>query len=156
MEHLWWLHLKVKQSFNISSHAELFCQGVLKNFAKFTGKHLCQRLFFKQESLAQVLSSKFCEISKYIFFTEHLQTTASDFIYDTENQSVKFLWLDKACFLLFCFVYGFKSWKLEFSMAWKDFCLFLLFFVYDFKNQNEKFLCLDKTFTSCSLALFIR
>ena len=29
------------------SRSELFCKkGVLKNFAKFTGKHLCQSLFF--------------------------------------------------------------------------------------------------------------
>ena len=25
---------------------EVFCKGVLRNFAKFTGKHLCQSLFF--------------------------------------------------------------------------------------------------------------
>ena len=32
-----------------SSHLELFCKkGVLRNFAKFTGKHLCQRLFFNK------------------------------------------------------------------------------------------------------------
>ena len=43
-------------------------KGVLRNFAKFTGKHLCQRLFFnkawacnfiKKEFLAQVFSSDF-------------------------------------------------------------------------------------------------
>ena len=50
-------------------------KGVLRNFAKFTGKHLCQRLFFnkvacqsccfiKKESLAQVFSCKFYDISK--------------------------------------------------------------------------------------------
>ena len=27
--------------------AEVFCKkGILRNFAKFTGKHLCQSLFF--------------------------------------------------------------------------------------------------------------
>ena len=32
-----------------SSRPELFCKkGVLRNFAKFTGKHLCQRLFFNK------------------------------------------------------------------------------------------------------------
>ena len=53
-----------------SSRPEVFCKkGVLRNFAKFTGKHLCQRLFFnKKESLAQVFSCKFCEISKNTFF----------------------------------------------------------------------------------------
>ena len=32
-----------------SSHPEVFCnKGVLRNFAKFTGKHLCQNLFFNK------------------------------------------------------------------------------------------------------------
>ena len=31
-----------------SSRPEVFCKkGALKNFGKFTGKHLCQSLFFK-------------------------------------------------------------------------------------------------------------
>ena len=51
-------------------------KGVLRDFTKFTGKHLCQRLFFIK-SLAQVFSCEFCEISKNTFFTEHLWTTAS-------------------------------------------------------------------------------
>ena len=47
-----------------SSRPEVFCKkGVLRNFA---GKHLCQSLFFKKETLA------LCEISKNTFFTEHL------------------------------------------------------------------------------------
>ena len=40
----------------------MFCKkGVLGNFAKFTGKH------FKKETLTQVFSCVFCEISKNIF-----------------------------------------------------------------------------------------
>ena len=32
-----------------SSHSEVFCEkGVLRNFAKFTGKHLCHSLFFNK------------------------------------------------------------------------------------------------------------
>ena len=32
-----------------SSHPEVFCKkGVLRNFAKFTGKHPCQGLFFNK------------------------------------------------------------------------------------------------------------
>ena len=63
-------------------------RGILRNFAKFTGKHLCQSLFFnkvaacnftQKETLAQVFSCEFCEISKNTFSTEHLQTTASEF-----------------------------------------------------------------------------
>ena len=33
--------------------------------------------FIKKETLAQVLSCEFCEISKNTFFTEHLRTTVS-------------------------------------------------------------------------------
>ena len=35
--------------------------------------------FIKKETLAQVLSSQFCEIFQNTFFTEHLRTTASAF-----------------------------------------------------------------------------
>ena len=54
-------------------------KGVLRNFAKFTGKHLCQVLFYnkvagpepaallKKETLAQVFSYEFCEISENTF-----------------------------------------------------------------------------------------
>ena len=61
-------------------------KGVLRNFAKFTGKRLCQSLvfnkvagacsFIKEETLVQVFSCKFCEIGKNTFFTEHIQATA--------------------------------------------------------------------------------
>ena len=58
---------------------------VLKNFAKFTGKHLYLRLFFnkvtyisKKETLAQVFSCEFSEIFKNTFFIEHLLVTASE------------------------------------------------------------------------------
>ena len=34
--------------------------------------------FIKKETLAQVFSYEFCEISKNTFFTEHLRTTASE------------------------------------------------------------------------------
>ena len=51
----------------------------LRNFAKFTGKHLCQSLFFTKvpclravislkKTLVQVFSSKFCKIAKNTFF----------------------------------------------------------------------------------------
>ena len=63
-----------------SSRPEVLCKkGVLRNFTKFTGKHLRQSLFFnkvagqacnfiKKETLAQVFSCEFCEISiKHLF-----------------------------------------------------------------------------------------
>ena len=62
----------------------LLKKGVLKNFTKFTGKHLCQRpllpgacSFIKKETLAQVFSWEYCGIFKNTFLIEHLQTTAS-------------------------------------------------------------------------------
>ena len=51
-----------------SSRPDVLCKKcVLRNFAKFTGKHLCQRLFFKIEPLTQMFSCEFCEISKNTF-----------------------------------------------------------------------------------------
>ena len=57
--------------------------------AKFTEKHLCQSLFFnkvagldcnfsKKETLAQVFSYEFCEISKNTFFYRTPQVAASE------------------------------------------------------------------------------
>ena len=61
----------------------MFCkEGVLRNFAKLTEKHLCQSLFFNKvaglrpgtvEALAQVFPCEFCEVSKSTFSTEHLR-----------------------------------------------------------------------------------
>ena len=57
----------------------MFCKkGAVGNFTKFTGKHLCQSLFFnkvadlvcnfmKKETLAQVFSCEFCKISMNTF-----------------------------------------------------------------------------------------
>ena len=37
------------------SRREVFCEkGVLRNFAKFTGKHLCQSFFKKRDSCTGV------------------------------------------------------------------------------------------------------
>ena len=63
-------------------------KGVLRNFENSQEK-TCARVFFfyrpeacnfiKKETLAQVLSCEFCEISKNTFFTEHLWAPASMF-----------------------------------------------------------------------------
>ena len=54
-------------------------KGVLRNFVKFTGKHLCQSLFFNKvaETLAQAFFCEFSKIFKNTFFVEHLRATAS-------------------------------------------------------------------------------
>ena len=73
---------------NRSIHPDVFCEkGVLKEFAKFTGKHLCQRLFFNKvaglrpatllnKTLTQVFSCECCEILKNNFFYRTPPVTA--------------------------------------------------------------------------------
>ena len=66
-------------------------KGALRDFTKFTGKRLCQSLFFnkvagaacifiKKGTLAQAFSCEFCEILKNTFFTEHVWVTASSLV----------------------------------------------------------------------------
>ena len=52
---------------------EVFCKkGIIKNFAKFRGKHLYQR------DLDISVFQEFCEIFKNNYSEEHLRRTASD------------------------------------------------------------------------------
>ena len=44
----------------------------VRNFGKFTGKHPSACSFIKNETLSQVFSSEFCEISESTFYAEHL------------------------------------------------------------------------------------
>ena len=54
-----------------SSLPEVFCKkGILRNFTKFTGKHLCQSIFFNKV--------EFCEISKNTFFHRTSLAAASE------------------------------------------------------------------------------
>ena len=64
-------------------------KGDLRNLTKFTGKHLCQSLFliklqawglqlYYKWDLNTGVFCEFCEVSKNIFFKEHLWTTASE------------------------------------------------------------------------------
>ena len=46
--------------------------------------------FIKNETLAQVFSCEFCEISKNTFFTEHLLATASDYMW-SKNMFISFI-----------------------------------------------------------------
>ena len=74
-----------RQIIHRSIRPEVFCKkGVLKNFTKFTAKHLGQSLFFfyicrpqacnfiKKETLAQVFSWEFCQTFKNTFVIEDL------------------------------------------------------------------------------------
>ena len=84
-----YFYLNVQQLSSLSQI--LFKMGVYKNLGKFTGKHMCQSLFFnkvagascnfiEKEILVQVFSSEFCKIFKNIFLTEHLWTTTSVYV----------------------------------------------------------------------------
>ena len=69
-----WVSLRLSKA--RSSHRRCSVRkGILKNFAKFTGKHLCQSLFFNKVTLARAFSCEFCEISENTFSTEHLWKT---------------------------------------------------------------------------------
>ena len=70
---------------NRSSRPKVFYnKGALKNYGKFTEKHLCQGLVInkvaglslKKEALAQVLSCKIWEIFKNTYFEEHVRMTS--------------------------------------------------------------------------------
>ena len=72
-----------------SNHRRFPEKECFRNFAKFTGKHLCLSLFFNKVSGLRPPTSlkkrpwhssffcEFCEISKKTFSTEHLQTIVS-------------------------------------------------------------------------------
>ena len=84
-----------------SSRPELFCKkGVFRNFAKLTGKHLCQSLFFnevvgqacnfiKKETLAQMFSCEFCEISNNTVFYRAPPVAASVVRRNTKHKKMK-------------------------------------------------------------------
>ena len=65
------------------SHPQVFCEkGALRNFAKFTGKHLCQSLFFNKVAglrPATLLKRRLwhkcfpANFAKFLNFTEHLR-----------------------------------------------------------------------------------
>ena len=62
-------NVKILSFVSRSNRLEVFCKkDVLKNFAKFTGKHH----FIKKETLSQVFFGEFCKIFKDTFFIEHL------------------------------------------------------------------------------------
>ena len=74
------------KSWNLSKIKHLCKDNVLKNLAKFTAKNSvseCQTFQagvlrpYSKETLAQVVSYKFCEIFKNISFTEKLRNTVS-------------------------------------------------------------------------------
>ena len=73
----------------------MFCnKGVIRNFARVTGKHLCQRLFFnkvEKESLAQVFSCEFREIAKNTSFYRTPPVAASGNVWEGVVTTLEFI-----------------------------------------------------------------
>ena len=58
---------------------EVFCKkGSCEKFRKVHSKTPVPESLFRKETLAQAFSAEFCKISKNVFFTEQLLTTAFD------------------------------------------------------------------------------
>ena len=73
----WWISTSYKSSHRRCSVKKVFLE-IWRNIQENT----CVKVsffnnFIKKETLAQMFSCQFCEISKNTFFTEHLWTTAS-------------------------------------------------------------------------------
>ena len=56
-------------------------KGVLKNFAKFTGKHQCQSLFFNRVADHRCFPANFAKFLRTRFITGHVRKALSS-IYD--------------------------------------------------------------------------
>ena len=88
----------------------------------------------------------------YIFFSHKIETSVLSKLYflyaNHKSQNGKFDWLDKTCFLLFCFVYSFKNQSGKFPWL-KRTLLLVCLLCFWLQNQNDKFLCLDKFLVFC-------
>ena len=62
----------------------VLCKKVILEISQSSQGNTCARVSFLQ-TLAQVLSCKFCEISKNTFFIKHLWTTASSISWNQEH-----------------------------------------------------------------------
>ena len=71
------------------NRSEAATRGVLRNFVKLTGKHLCQSLFsnklqvsglqlYQKRNFSTGVSCEFCEISKNTFFYKTPLVAASE------------------------------------------------------------------------------
>ena len=104
-----------------SSRLDVFCKkGVLRNFTKFTGKHLYESPFFsgslsfcifiKKESLAQVFPVNFAKFLRAPFLTEHLRwLIAKDWKTNMKKKKKIDIWIlynEYLNFLLFKPIFG--------------------------------------------------
>ena len=100
---------------------EVFCKkGVLRNFAKFTGKQLRQSLFLiklpqacnfiKKDILAQVFSFEFCEVSKNNFSYRMPLVAASEHLLHRSSFVASYIFL--FLYLLSCLIWELSSFQL--------------------------------------------
>ena len=74
------------EKFTSISYSWILLKGIPRSFAKFTGKHLCRSLFFKQlqpggllkKTPTQMLSCESCETSTNTFWHRTPPATASE------------------------------------------------------------------------------
>ena len=89
MYKLWSKRIKsqLKKDLLVKQSSEAAIAGVLKSFAKFTRKHLCQSLFFNKAAdtvaglWAQVFPNNFSKFLRTSILTEH----SRDYFYVVEN-----------------------------------------------------------------------
>ena len=94
-------------------------KAVLKNFSILIGKHrFSSRQLYYKETPTHVLSCKYCEVFKNIYFKEHLRTAASWELFMrvlSKEKLSKFIKETVGYFLMFLFQNAFdplwnKSW----------------------------------------------
>ena len=101
-------HLPLNHRPTHSSRPDMYCKkGVLKHFAKWTGKHLQQSLFFnkvcrlevynffKKDTLAQMFSCEFCKIFKNTFFIWKKRLQYRCFIVNLANILAKTFFIEQ-------------------------------------------------------------
>ena len=101
--HKWTYHKE--QRFASNYFQKQSPRGVLRNFAKFTRKHLHQslrcaglQLYLKKRTLAQMFSCEFWQTSKNTFFTEHLRWLLLYFIFKKKTSFSLWTSYIKSCF----------------------------------------------------------
>ena len=123
-------------------------KGVLRNFKKFTGKHLCQSLFFNKVAGL-----------KDTFFTEHLLTTASEnlgkhfnvfnvFVATAENLNKLFSmpWTFTYIHIFICFIFeslrACWSWCYSYVYVYEHICIPIYYVLLFFELFIYLFICL--------------
>ena len=90
------------------SRPDVFCKkGVLRNFAKLIGKHLCQGVFLKEiakKLLKKILWHRcfpinFAKFLRTPFITEHLSSLLLDYFFDMNSLKNSFILYDLMFFL---------------------------------------------------------